>query len=111
MLPRHSGGVDFTFQDLVLVAMILRGLPFNFASMMVQHIVSCIRQLKKCLPYGAYLTRLLHFEIPLEDEAFVILKDSIDSDNLKSSHLSLVDGQFVRVTREVPIPHSSSANP
>lgn len=60
------------------------------------------------------LTRVFqHFEIPLENEASVSLTKSIDSDNLKSSHLSLVDGQFIRVARDVlhVQPNSSSTHP
>lgn len=31
LLPRLGGGADFTYQDLVLVALIMIGLPFNFS--------------------------------------------------------------------------------
>lgn len=42
LLPRYGGGADFTFQDMILTIVILRGLPFNFAQIMLQHMVSYI---------------------------------------------------------------------
>lgn len=110
LLPRIGGGADFTYQDLVLVAMILKGLSFNFSLMMLQHMMSCLRNAKKCLPYGGCLTKLfLHFKISLDGEISVPLHDSIDSGNLKISHLSLVNGNFVRTVPNSPVlsPHPS----
>lgn len=81
---------------------------------------SCIRQSKKYLPYGGFLTKLFqHFEISLDTEASVSLTESIDSANLKSSHLSLVDGDFMRLDHDIasvnpqptPIPHDPLLSP
>lgn len=113
LLPRIGGGADFTYQDLVLVAMILKGLSFNFSLMMLQHMMSCLSNAKKCLPYGGCLTKLfLHFKISLDSEISVPLHDFIDSGNLKISRLSLMNGNFVRtIPNPPPVLSSHQSSP
>lgn len=118
LLPRLGGGADFTYQDLVLVAMIMKGVSFNFSLMMLQQMMSCVRQTKKCLPYSGFLTKLFrHFHIPLENEDSISLNESIDFANLKLSRISLIDGKFVRTPFEIPLvlppsnPPSSATSP
>lgn len=42
LLPCIGGGADFTYQDLVLVAIILKGTPFNFSLLMLCNMISCL---------------------------------------------------------------------
>ena len=103
LLPRLGGGADFTFQDLVVVAMIMKGQSFNFAQMMFHHMVSCIHQTKKFIPYGALLTKVFqHFHISFDNEVSLSVSESFDSALLKQSKISLVDGIFVRLSSDVP---------
>lgn len=72
LFSRIGGGADFTHQDLVVVVMILKGVSFNFSLMMLSHMLSCIRQSKKSLPCGYFLTKVFqHFKIPFDDEIVV----------------------------------------
>lgn len=57
LLPRTGGGANFTYQDLMLVAIILKGMTFNFSLLMLRNMISCLYQSKKCLPYGRFLTK------------------------------------------------------
>lgn len=50
LLLRIGGGADFTYQDLVLVALLLKGKTLNFSLMMLKHMVNFIKHSKKCLP-------------------------------------------------------------
>lgn len=73
---------------------------------MMRNMRSCIHQSKKCLPYSGFLTKLFqHFQISLKNEASVSLTKSIDSANLKSSYLSLVDGNFMHSAPKIPPVH------
>lgn len=105
LLPRLGGGADFTYQDLVLVALIMTGQLFNFSLMMLKHMIHCVKHSKKCLPYSCFLTKLFtHFQIPLDDESSIKLTDSIDSNYLKGAHITLLKGKFIRVVPEIPKP-------
>lgn len=59
LLPCLGGGVDFTYQDLVVVAMILKGVSFNLSFMILQHMMSCLRHTKQCLPYSVFSHKIL----------------------------------------------------
>ena len=72
--------------------------------MMLHHMVSCIRQTKKCLPYGAFLTKVFqHFKIPLDNETSVSVSESFDFAFLKQSHISLIPGEFARTIPDTPV--------
>lgn len=78
--------------------------------MMLKHMVNYIKHSKKCLPHSCFLTKLFtHFQIPLDSEGSVTITDSIESVNLKSSHITLVDGKFKRIAPNVssvpPVPN------
>lgn len=113
LLPRIGGGAEFTYQDLVLVALLLKGKPFNFSLMMLKHMVKCIKHSKKCLPYSCFLTKLFtHCQIPLDNEGSITITDSIDSVNLKSSHITLVDGTFMQIAPDAPsVPQVTNFTP
>lgn len=96
LLPRTGGGADFTCQYLVLIVLILKGITFNLFLMRMKNMGNCLKQTKKCMPYGGFLIKKFqHFEISLDNEASVSLIESIDSKILKSSHLSFVNGKFM----------------
>lgn len=42
MFPRIGGGTDFTYQDLGVVAMILKGVSFNFSLLILSYMLSYI---------------------------------------------------------------------
>ena len=108
LVPRLGGGADFTFQDLIISALIMKGQSFNFAQLMLYHMDSCIRQVKKCIPYSALLTTVFnHFHIPLENESSVSVSESLDPTFLKQAKISLVDGTFIRIPSAVPPPSPS----
>lgn len=107
LLPHLGGGAEFTYQDLVLVALIMTGQSFNFSLMMLKHMLHCVKHSKKCLPYSCFLTKLFtHFQIPLDDKGSIQLTDSINSTYLKGAHITLLKGKFIRVVPEIlkPIP-------
>ena len=107
LVPRLGGGSDFTFQDLILSALIMKGQSFNFAQLMLYHMDSCIRQVKKCLPYSALLTTVFnYFHIPLENERSVSVSESLDPNFLKQAKITLVDGNFIRLPSVTPPPPS-----
>lgn len=105
LLPRLGGGADFTYQDLIIVSLILRGVSFNLSQLMLHHMTGCLRKSKTCLPYSATLTTLFtHFQISFDNEHSVSVTDSLSVSSLKMSRINLIDGLFVRIPSEIPAP-------
>lgn len=42
LLPHLGGGADFTYQDLIVVAMILKGVSFNLSQLLLHQMMSCL---------------------------------------------------------------------
>lgn len=57
LVPRTGGKSEITYQDLILLALILFETKFNYALLMIHHMESCIKTKSKCFSYGGFFNQ------------------------------------------------------
>ena len=99
LCPRIGNRSNFTYQDLVVVAMILAGKPFDMADLVLKTMLNVVSKAKSGLPYGCLLIKVFeHYKIKFEESDKQLVTEFFDERSLAQSNLKVLDdGSLVYV--------------
>lgn len=81
-----------TFQDLVLIALIIKGYKFNFALFMINHMNSYLHNKIKYFPCGSFITTILkHIGINFDHEETFKINEIINEEVFRNSKLRVTN--------------------
>lgn len=97
--PRLGNKSNFSFQDVVVVAMLISGKPFDVSSLMLSKMLATVDKSTSGLPYGVWLTKIFEwFKIDFTDAVKVTVKDGIDAKFLNMNNLKIKGEVLSRIS-------------
>lgn len=110
--PRLGNRSTFTWQDVCVCAMILKGRAFDLPKLIMDNMMDAVGKHNSGLPYGLLLTRIFeYFSIDFTEYNPVMIKDQIDAKNLAQSNLRVSHGKLDFISKPVKESDHISSTP